>query len=173
MCVRNERLLDHFLLSYFERWYLRWGWLDLLCCYNFRLISQGAHCVWDAEAVAQCPSPCVPAWPACDHSAGLKRWRDAHICTLNMLNNTNVKLRDIFTLALWLLWRIHDCIMVYIWAGYVCAMQLWERLNERCEWIVIRVWSDAIRELAWSGGSKGVGACSERDEDVAEFESWQ
>ena len=36
---------------------------------------------------------------------------------------------------------------------------------------VIRVWLHAIRELAWSGGSKGVGACSERDEDVAESES--
>ncbi len=50
----------------------------------------------------------------------------------------------------------------------MCAMWLWERLNERCEWIVIRVRSDAIRQFAWSGGSKGVGACSERDEDVAE-----
>ena len=48
------------------------------------------------------------------------------------------------------------------------SMWLWERLDERCEWIVIRVWLHAIRQLDWSGGSKGVGACSERDEDVAE-----
>ncbi len=68
------------------------------------------------------------------------------------------------------------CENIYIYVcECVCALcgcgRDWN--HERCEWIVIRVWLHTIRELDWSGGNKGVGACSERDEDVAESESWK